>query len=132
MVKTLPRKKNLNPLIKLIKQNPNYDSLRFKDKLPFLRDIILSSAKPGAIKKIYIFGSYTNGTAAEDSDIDICVIVNNKTNRSKMSLKIRLSLFEHNIIPCDLLVYKEDFFYNSINPEGVEKNILKEGVLIYG
>ncbi|MCL2805182.1 MAG: nucleotidyltransferase domain-containing protein [Treponema sp.] len=132
MVKIKSKKKNLDYFNNILKNNPNYLSLRYKDKISFIRETILSSVKNGVIKKIYIFGSYCNGKANEDSDIDICVIINNKQNRSDISLKIRINLTDNDLLWCDLLVYKEDVFYNIKNTEGVENTILKEGVLIYG
>ena len=131
-VKILPKKIKLNKLICLLKENVNYDKLLFKDKISFIRNIILSSTKKDVIKKIFIFGSYINGKATEESDIDICVIIDNRYNRSNISHSIRLSLFNNNIIPCDLLVSNENIFYNVKNIESVENTIIKEGVLIYG
>jgi len=132
MVKTYSKNINLDNFNNFLKNNPNYLLLKYKDKISFIRKIILSSVKKGAIKKIYIFGSYCNGKANEDSDIDICVIINNNQNRSEVSLKIRLNLSNNDILWCDLLVYKENVFYSTQNKEGVENTILEEGVLIYG
>jgi predicted nucleotidyltransferase len=130
-VKT-PRKKSLKKLDILLRTNPNYESLRFKDKIPYIRDIILGSAKPGVIRKIYLFGSYADGRADGNSDMDVCILIGNKQDRSKISLKIAMNLYNSGIVFIDKLVYKDNQFYSAENPEGVEKTITKEGVLIYG
>ena len=104
----------------------------FADKIPFIRSLILDSVKPGVIKKIYLFGSYAYGKPTEDSDIDLCVVINNRFDRLKASVKIQLSLSHNDIFPLDLLVYKENQFYNITNPKGLKNTILTEGKVLYG
>ena len=104
----------------------------FADKIPFIRSLILDSVKPGVIKKIYLFGSCAYGTPTEDSDIDLCVVINNRFNRLNANVKISQNLFENKIRPVDLLVYKENQFLNTINPNGIENTIAKEGRVLYG
>jgi predicted nucleotidyltransferase len=104
----------------------------FTDKIPFIRSLILDSVKPGVIKKIYLFGSYAYGKPKKNSDIDLCVIINNKFNRLNANLKIASSLYDNNITPMDLLVYKENQFYGFTNPNCVENTILTKGKLLYG
>jgi len=43
-----------------------------------------------------------------------------------------LSLYDNDIIPADLLVYKEKVFYNIENPNSIENTILTKGKLLYG
>ena len=74
----------------------------FTDKIPFIRSLILDSVKPGTIKKIYLFGSYAYGKPTKKSDIDLCVIIGNKLNKSNVYQKIALSLFDNDIIPADI------------------------------
>jgi predicted nucleotidyltransferase len=108
------------------------NNVSFADKIPFIRSLILESVKPGVIKKIYLFGSYAYGTATEDSDIDLCVVINNRFNRLNANVKISQNLFENKIRPVDLLVYKENQFLNITNPNGIENTIVKEGKVLYG
>ena len=84
----------------------------FADKIPLIRSLILDSVKPGTIKKIYLFGSYAYGRPSQKSDIDLCVIIRNNLDRSNIYLKIARNLFLNNIIPADILVYKEKIFYD--------------------
>ena len=103
----------------------------FSDKIPFIRSLILDSVKPGTIKKIYLFGSYAYGKPTKNSDIDLCVIIKNNIDRLNTYLKIARSLYINNIMPVDLLVYKEKIFINYTNPNGIEKTIITHGKLLY-
>jgi predicted nucleotidyltransferase len=104
----------------------------FSDKIPIIQSLLLDSVKPGVIKKIYLFGSYAYGKPTKNSDIDLCVIINNKYNRSAQHMKMALSLSHNDIRPVDLLVYKENQFYPITNPNGVKNTILTEGKILYG
>jgi predicted nucleotidyltransferase len=103
----------------------------FADKIPFIRSLILDSVKPGTIKKIYLFGSYAYGKPTKKSDIDLCVIIGNRLDRSNVYLKIARNLFLNDIIPADILVYKEKIFYDIKNPKGIENTIINKGKMLY-
>jgi predicted nucleotidyltransferase len=103
----------------------------FTDKIPFIRSLILDSVKPGTIKKIYLFGSYAYGRPTKKSDIDLCVIIRNNLNKSNVYRKIALSLYDNDIIPADILVYREKFFYDIQNPNGIKNTILTKGKILY-
>ena len=103
----------------------------FADKIPFIRSLILDSVKPGTIKKIYLFGSYAYGRPTKKSDIDLCVIIGNDLDRSGEYLKIARNLFLNDIIPADVLVYKEKIFYDIKNPNGIKNTILTKGKILY-
>jgi len=103
----------------------------FADKIPFIRSLILDSVEPGTIKKIYLFGSYAYGKPTKKSDIDLCVIIGNKLDKSNVYQKIALSLFDNDIIPADILVYRENFFYDITNPNGIKNTILTKGRILY-
>jgi len=103
----------------------------FADKIPFIRSLVLDSVKPGTIKKIYLFGSYAYGKPTKKSDIDLCVIIGNRLNKSNVYQKIALSLFDNDIIPADILVYREKFFYDITNPNGIKNTILTKGKILY-
>jgi len=103
----------------------------FAGKIPFIRSLILNSVKPGTIKKIYLFGSYAYGRPTKNSDIDLCIVIRNNLSEMKAYMKIALSLFDNDIIPADILVYKEKQFYNIKNPKGIENTILTKGKILY-
>ena len=104
----------------------------FADKIPFIRSLILDSVEQGAIKKIYLFGSYAYGKPTKKSDIDLCVVIRNDLNRSDISLQVARSLFNNGIIPVDLMVYREHVFFDITNPNGIENTILTKGKILYG
>jgi hypothetical protein len=43
-----------------------------------------------------------------------------------------LNLLKNKIIEFDLLVYREEIFYNIRNVDSVENTIIKKGLLLYG
>jgi predicted nucleotidyltransferase len=106
----------------------------FASKIPFITSLLLGSVDQGVVKKIYLFGSYDHGDPGEDSDLDLCVIINNRRNDIKAYLKMALALFDHKIMPVDLLVYKERNFLNGIkkNDQGIESVINSHGKTLYG
>jgi len=103
----------------------------FAEKIPLIRSLVLDSVKPGTIKKIYLFGSYAYGKPTKKSDIDLCVIIRNNLDRSNVYLKIARNLFLNDIIPADVLVYKEKIFYDIKNPNGIKNTILTRGKILY-
>jgi predicted nucleotidyltransferase len=105
---------------------------RFDNKIPSIRQLILESVDNKIINKIYLFGSYAYGNPNEDSDIDLCVVVNDDIDRLDTYMKIIGNLTDNKIIPCDLLVYNAKVFFNVKNPRSVENTIIKEGRVLYG
>lgn len=82
-------------------------------------------------EKIYLFGSYANGTQNEDSDLDIAIILNNEKSKLDNIRYIRYVLKEVNN-PIDIIVYKIDEFYNKLKDKYIfETTIVNDGVLIY-
>jgi predicted nucleotidyltransferase len=104
----------------------------FVDKIPYIRQLVLESIDNKIINKIYLFGSYAYGNPNEDSDIDLCVVVNDDIDKLDAYMKIIGNLTDNKIIPCDLLVYNAKVFFNVENPRSVENTIIKEGQVLYG
>jgi len=113
------------------KTTVNNMASRYKEKIDVIRSLILNSVNKDVLKKIYLFGSYAYGNPTEESDIDICVIIENNMNRKDVFMDISLSLLKNKIIEFDLLVYREEIFYNIKNVDSVENTIIKEGILLY-
>jgi len=105
---------------------------RFDNKISSIRKLILESIDNKIINKIYLFGSYAYGNPNEDSDIDLCVVVNDDINKLDAYKKIIHNLTENNIIPCDLIVCHAKMFFNVKNPKSIENTIIKEGKVLYG
>jgi len=107
------------------------DSL-FSEKIDYIKSLILESVNIDIIKKVYLFGSYAYGFPNEESDIDLCVIIDNNYQRRKVAFDIKLNLYNNKITPTDLIVYNENDFENYSSTVGFEKTIKEEGVLLYG
>ncbi|MGI6534668.1 MAG: nucleotidyltransferase domain-containing protein [Peptococcia bacterium] len=86
------------------------------------------------VKKIYLFGSYAYGKPNKDSDIDLCIIINdNKTRKRDLIKNIRKSISEVAKKPVDILVYdQEQFLQRAKVKVTIEYKIYSEGVSIYG
>jgi len=61
--------------------------------------------------KIYLFGSYANGNANEDSDIDLLVVKETNEPKYKRSIEIQRLLIGSKF-PVDIIVYTNDEFEN--------------------
>lgn len=74
-----------------------------------IRNIALLIASNINPDKIFLFGSYANGQANEDSDIDLLVVKNTQEPMHKRSIEIQKLLIGSKI-PVDILVYTNDEF----------------------
>lgn len=79
-------------------------------------------------KKIILFGSYANGNADDESDLDLCIITDEDKRKLDIMREIRKNLESIIDYPLDLIVYKEDEFYQraSLN-NSFEHKIIEEG-----
>jgi predicted nucleotidyltransferase len=111
---------------------PNAQGCEFTEKLPFIRDFILDVAPPNSIRKIYLFGSYAYGEPDEDSDIDICIIINNKLSENKYYSKYFYEFAINKIYPSDVFVFTEKNFENGERFRRMKETIKQKGKLLYG
>lgn len=83
--------------------------------------------------KIYLFGSFAYGEPDNDSDIDLCIITNDRHIRKRDLIKsIRKSISKVATMPVDILIYdKEEFFNRAKIHSTIEHKIANEGVSIY-
>lgn len=86
------------------------------------------------ISSIYLFGSYAYGDPNEDSDLDICIITDDKSKRKVEIMKlVRKAMVKVQSMPVDLLVYYGDEFSERAKSDcTLESKILHEGIKIYG
>jgi predicted nucleotidyltransferase len=75
-------------------------------------DLLIEALKQSDPYRIILFGSYAKGTATEDSDIDIVVILDNydvaKTYEERLNKKLYINKLVRNInykVALDILVY---------------------------
>lgn len=99
-------------------------------EIRLISERIVSKIHP---RNIILFGSYATNTEHEESDIDLCVIVNTKKRKIDIIREIRRELIGLVKHPIDILVYEYREFNeraNSLN--SIEKEILRSGVYLYG
>lgn len=85
------------------------------------------------VKKIYLFGSYTNNTYTDESDLDLCIVASLAGLRKIDILrKIRRAIIQDIDMPVDLLVYDAaEFNERVVSAATMEHKIAHEGVLLY-
>ena len=97
-------------------------------------DTLIESLKESNPCRIVLFGSYANGTATNDSDIDILLILDNddvaKTYEERLSKKLYINKLVREInykVALDILVYSKEEYkivknYGNYLINEIEKN----------
>jgi predicted nucleotidyltransferase len=81
-------------------------------------------------EKIILFGSYARGTANEDSDVDMLVMMNFEGRGVHKAVEIRTSIDHH--FPLDLLVRKAaDVAWRIKENDFFLQDVIKEGKVLY-
>ena len=82
-------------------------------------------------EKIILFGSYAQGRADDDSDVDFLIIADSDEPRYKRSRKV-YRLFNDYPFSMDVMIYTKDEINKNIKSEvSFVSNIMKEGKVIY-
>ena len=99
-----------------------------------LENLLKAMNQISDVNSIYLFGSYAYGEPNEDSDLDICVVSNDRSKRKLEIMKlVRKAISKVATMPIDLLVYYSDEFNERAKLEStMENQILIQGVKIYG
>lgn len=71
-----------------------------------MADIIVERFQP---ERIILFGSYANGTATEDSDVDLVVVLDTDGNLLDETAEVRMAV-RHFRVPKDILVRTPQVF----------------------
>jgi predicted nucleotidyltransferase len=114
------------------------DSISINNKIPFeellkiIAGSILESMGRLHVRKIYLFGSHAYGKPNKYSDIDLCVVLSNRVNKSKAHFNISKGLNKKNIVSLDILVYNEREFNEKKDRAGIIRTIYKKGRALYG
>jgi len=99
-----------------------------------LDKIVNTLVGTGIVTKIILFGSYARGEETSDSDIDLCVLTSLNEDRCfdiMVELRVKLYKIREKKIPLDLLAYNQDSFLACAEKPGFQRNILKNGVVLY-
>jgi predicted nucleotidyltransferase len=114
------------------------DSISINHKIPFeellkiITGSILESISAFYVRKIYLFGSHAYGKPNKYSDIDLCVVISNRINRSKAYFNIAKGLDNKKIVSLDILVYNEREFSEKKDRAGIVRTICMKGRTLYG
>ena len=100
-------------------------------QIKLLSDTLKSNSD---IKQIFVFGSYAYGAPDEESDIDLCIVVDlNHRRKIDIIRDIRRKLMDVIMQPLDILVYTaSEFQERSRLPTTLEHKILMNGLRVYG
>mgnify|MGYP000848414795 CR=1 FL=1 len=104
-----------------------------KDISSELNDLIDKIKTKIQVKKIILFGSYAYGNPGKDSDIDLCVITEDKRRKIEILWDIQEAIYKTSKRPVDVVVSKPDEFADRADSVStIEKTIAGKGVVIYG
>lgn len=100
-----------------------------KNELAHICRIIIETIE---VEEIHLFGSYAYGTPNPDSDYDLCVVIPDGALRPTEAVKaIRRALFSVQTTSLDVLVYHASAFRERQKEASLERQIAREGVLLY-
>ncbi|MCR5789911.1 MAG: nucleotidyltransferase domain-containing protein [Lachnospiraceae bacterium] len=95
-----------------------------------IKDRFVSELSP---LKIYLFGSYANGTANEDSDFDFYIVVKDGSKSLvDLTAEAYRSIRSVRSRAVDIIVGTESSFEHRKNRMGIENEVMNKGILIYG
>ena len=99
------------------------------DEILKIKDIIINAVP---IEKLYLFGSYANGTPNEDSDYDFYMVIPNDGIRPVDAIgNAHLAMRGTKIKPVDILAGTVEIFNRRSAQLTMERNIAREGVVLY-
>jgi len=99
------------------------------DEIRMIQDKIIDAVP---VEKIYLFGSYANGTSNEYSDYDFYVVISNGGLRPvEAAQSIYRSFRGMKRKPMDILVGTIETFERRSKQITLERTIAGEGVLLY-
>ena len=95
-----------------------------------LKDCFVSQLSP---LKVYLFGSYADGTYNEDSDFDFYIVVDDKQT-DLLALMTRAYRAVRGIKkhPVDILIGTQSKFEERKLQPTIENEVFQKGVLLYG
>ena len=99
-------------------------------EINLIKDKFISKLSP---KKIYLFGSFANGTATDDSDYDFYIVVKDGTdNLMDLTAKAYRAIRDVRRRAVDIIIGTESRFESRKHRMGIENEVANKGVLLYG
>ena len=99
------------------------------DELTIIRDRIINSLP---VIKLYLFGSFANGTPNENSDYDFYIVIPNNGMRPIDAINTAyMAMRGLKRRPVDILAGTEEIFERRSEGTTLERKIAREGVLVY-
>ena len=100
------------------------------DEINALRDCFVRQLAP---LKIYLFGSYANGTYTKDSDFDFYIVVDDsRTDLVSLMTQAHKSIRSVKRHPVDILVGTQSRFDERKAHATLEREVAQKGILLYG
>lgn len=82
-------------------------------------------------ERVILFGSHARGTATEDSDVDLLVVMPIAGSKAEQELALRLALRQFRVAKDIVVTSPEDFAWRKEIPGTIERPALREGKLLY-
>lgn len=99
------------------------------DEINALRDCFVRQLAP---LKIYLFGSYANGTYTKDSDFDFYIVVDDsRTDLVSLMTQAYKSIRSVKRHPVDILVGTQSRFDERKAHATLEREVAQKGMLLY-
>ena len=101
-----------------------------ENELEYIKDALVRKLSP---LKIYLFGSFANGEAGNDSDFDFYIVVKDSTD-SIVDLTVEAYKSIRNIRSraVDIVIGSESHFEERKNRLSIENEVARKGRLLYG
>ena len=95
-----------------------------------LRDQFVSQLSP---LRVYLFGSYADGTSRDESDFDFYIVVKDgASDLAGLTARAYRSIRRIKRRPVDIIVGTESRFNERKELPTVENEVFRKGVLLYG
>ena len=97
-----------------------------------INEIVIQIKKQFQPQKIILFGSSAWGSPAEDSDIDLFLIMESNLRRDERARKIQ-KIFSDRTFPLDIIVYTPEEVEESLERgNSFIEEILSKGIVLHG
>ncbi|HDR4241419.1 TPA: nucleotidyltransferase domain-containing protein [Bacillus anthracis] len=122
----------------ILKRQFNYiirGVIRINEEVQRELDLLVQKIREtvSSVQKIILFGSHAYGTPNEDSDFDLCIVVEGVGERKREGINlINWGIYDVMETPVDILVYgPEEFQERASRTVTMEHKIALEGKVLY-